>query len=77
MLVGSVPACYGNSLGLGSNSDIYQKYKMGDIRKGVATKKYPKKLNKKLIYKDWKWWRTPVILLQGGQIVGWLEPGGH
>jgi len=24
---------------------------------------------------DWEWWRTPVIPLLGGQIVGWLEPG--
>jgi hypothetical protein len=30
--VGSEPACYGNSLG----SDISQKYKMGDLSKGVA-----------------------------------------
>jgi hypothetical protein len=28
------PACYGSSLG--SNPDISQKYKMGDISKGVA-----------------------------------------
>jgi hypothetical protein len=32
--VGSAPACYGSSLG--SNLDIYQKYKIGDISKGVA-----------------------------------------
>jgi hypothetical protein len=33
--VGSAPAYYGSSLG--SNPDISQKYKMGDINKGVAT----------------------------------------
>jgi hypothetical protein len=33
-LSGSAPACYGRSLG--SNPDISQKYKMGDISKGVA-----------------------------------------
>jgi hypothetical protein len=32
--VGSAPACYGSSQG--SNTDISQKYKMGDISKGVA-----------------------------------------
>jgi hypothetical protein len=32
--VGSAPACHGSSLGL--NPDISQKYKMGDISKGVA-----------------------------------------
>jgi hypothetical protein len=26
---------------------------------------------------DWEWWRTPVILLPGGQIVGCLEPVDH
>jgi hypothetical protein len=31
--VGSAPACYGSSLG--SNLDISQKYKMGDISIGV------------------------------------------
>jgi hypothetical protein len=36
--VGKVPACYGSFLG--SNPDISQKYKMGDISKGVAKKKY-------------------------------------
>ncbi len=30
----SAPACYGSSLG--SNPDISQKYKIGDISKGVA-----------------------------------------
>jgi hypothetical protein len=30
----SAPACYGSCLG--SNPDIPQKYKMGDISKGVA-----------------------------------------
>jgi hypothetical protein len=35
--VGSAPACYGSSLG--SNPDISQKYKMGDISKGVANTK--------------------------------------
>jgi hypothetical protein len=33
-LVGSAPDCYGSSLS--SNPDISQKYKMGDISKGVA-----------------------------------------
>jgi hypothetical protein len=33
-LVGSAPACYSSSLW--SNPDIPQKYKMGDISKGVA-----------------------------------------
>ncbi len=28
------PSCYGSSLG--SNSDIFQEYKMGNISKGVA-----------------------------------------
>jgi hypothetical protein len=37
--VGSATACYGSSLG--SNPDISQKYKMGDISKNVAP---PKKL---------------------------------
>jgi hypothetical protein len=32
--VGSAPACYGSSLD--SKPDISQKYKMGDISKGVA-----------------------------------------
>jgi hypothetical protein len=32
--VGSAPACYGSSLV--SNPDISQKYKIGDISKGVA-----------------------------------------
>jgi hypothetical protein len=32
---GCAPACYGSSLG--SNLDISQKYKMGEINKGVAT----------------------------------------
>jgi hypothetical protein len=32
--VGSAPACYSSSLG--SNPDISQKYKMGEISKGVA-----------------------------------------
>jgi hypothetical protein len=32
--VGSAPACYGSSLG--SNADISQIYKMGDISQGVA-----------------------------------------
>ncbi len=36
--VGSAPACYANSLG--SNPDITQKYKMGDICKGVANTLY-------------------------------------
>jgi hypothetical protein len=33
-LVGSAPVCYGSSLG--SNPDISQIYKMGDISKGVT-----------------------------------------
>jgi hypothetical protein len=33
-LVVSAPACHGSSLG--SNPDLSQKYKMGDINKGVA-----------------------------------------
>jgi hypothetical protein len=32
--VGGQPTCFGSSLG--SNPDISQKYKMGDISKGVA-----------------------------------------
>jgi hypothetical protein len=32
--VGSAPACYGSSLG--SNPDISQKYKMGDLSKVMA-----------------------------------------
>jgi hypothetical protein len=32
--VGSAPDCYGSSLG--SNPDISQKYKMGDISVGAA-----------------------------------------
>ncbi len=41
--VGSAPACYGSYLG--SNPDNYHKYKMGDIRKGVARKEELKKRN--------------------------------
>jgi hypothetical protein len=33
--VGGPPACFDSSLG--SNPDISQKYKMGDISKGVAS----------------------------------------
>ncbi len=33
--IGSAPACFGNSLGTDSN--IFQKYKMGGITKGVAS----------------------------------------
>jgi hypothetical protein len=40
-LVGSAPACYGNSLG--SNPDISQKYKMNDISKGEHTLSGPPK----------------------------------
>ncbi len=40
-LVGSAPACYGSSLG--SNPDISQKYKMGNISKGVANTLQPAK----------------------------------
>ncbi len=40
--VGSAPACYGGS-SLGSNPDIYQKNKMGDISKGVANTLQPAK----------------------------------
>jgi hypothetical protein len=38
--VGSAPACacHGMQLSIGSNQDISQKYKMGDISKGVANK---------------------------------------
>jgi hypothetical protein len=44
--VGRAPACYGSSLG--SNLDISQKYKMGDMSKGVAnTLKHAKKYTKK------------------------------
>jgi hypothetical protein len=44
--VGIAPACFGSSLG--SNPDISQKYKVGDISKGVANTLYPaKKLYKK------------------------------
>jgi hypothetical protein len=39
--VGNAPACYGSSLG--SNPDISQKHKMGDIRKGVANTHSTKK----------------------------------
>jgi hypothetical protein len=35
-LVGSAPSCCGSSLG--PNPDISQKYKMGNISKGVAKK---------------------------------------
>jgi hypothetical protein len=41
--VGSEPACYCSSLG--SNPDISQKYKTGDISNGVANTRTPK--NKK------------------------------
>ncbi len=43
----STPACYSSSLG--SNPDICQKYKMGDISKGVANTLYcsPPKYTKK------------------------------
>jgi hypothetical protein len=45
--VDSAPACYGSSLG--SNPDIVQKYKMGDISKGVANTLSPaKKIFKKV-----------------------------
>jgi len=40
-LVGSTPACYGSSLE--SNPDFSQKYKMGDISKGVANTLKPAK----------------------------------
>ncbi len=40
-LSGSVPAYYGSSLV--SNPDISQKYKMGDISKGVANTLWPSK----------------------------------
>jgi hypothetical protein len=47
--VGSAPACYGSSLG--SNPDISQKYKMGDLSKGVAnTLWYAKKYTNKKRY---------------------------
>jgi hypothetical protein len=39
----SAPACYGSSLG--SNPDIYQKYKIGDISKGVANALKPAQKN--------------------------------
>jgi hypothetical protein len=43
----SAPACYGSSLD--SNTDIYQKYKIGDISNGVANVLFPaKKYTKKL-----------------------------
>jgi hypothetical protein len=35
--------CYGSSLG--SNPDISQNYKMGDLSKGVANTVYPAKKN--------------------------------
>jgi hypothetical protein len=38
--VTKAPACYGSSLG--SNPDISQKFKMGDISKGVANTKKAK-----------------------------------
>jgi hypothetical protein len=45
--VGSAPACYGSSLGV--NRDISQKYKIGDISKGVPNTLWPlKKYTKKL-----------------------------
>ncbi len=44
--VGCAPACYGNSMG--TNPDISQKYKMGDIRKGVANTLSPVKKIKKV-----------------------------
>ncbi len=40
--IGNAPACYGSSLG--SNSDIFQRYKMGDISKGVANYQPKKEL---------------------------------
>jgi len=43
--VGSAPAYYASSLG--SNPDISQKYKMGDISKGMTTHSCPPK-NKKI-----------------------------
>ena len=47
--VDSAPACYGSSLG--SNPDNSQKYKMGDISKGLANppKKYTKKFTHALL----------------------------
>ncbi len=35
------PVCYGSSMG--SNPDIFQKYKMGDISEGVANTFWPAK----------------------------------
>jgi hypothetical protein len=47
------PACYGSSLG--SNPDISQKYKMGDISKEVAKKRLaPKKVYKKNYCENWR-----------------------
>jgi hypothetical protein len=44
-LVARLP-CYGSSLG--SNPDIFQKYKTGDIGKGIANTLHPlKKIDKK------------------------------
>jgi hypothetical protein len=40
-VLGSPPACYGNSLG--SKPDISQKYKMGYISKGGTNTIYPAK----------------------------------
>ncbi len=37
--VGSASGCYDSSLGL--NKDIYEKYEMGDISKGVTITLYP------------------------------------
>ncbi len=45
-LVGSAPACYSSSLG--ANPDISQKFKMGDISKGVANTLYPAKNNEEI-----------------------------
>ncbi len=52
----SAPACYGSSLG--SNPDIPQKYKMGDISKGVAR---PKNIHKKHKWLDVRRFTASII----------------
>ncbi len=51
-LVACVPACYGSSLG--SNQDISQKYKMGDINKRKAKAVLPAKNVNKTFQRLWK-----------------------
>ncbi len=62
--VGNAPACKGCSLG--SNLDISQKDKMGDISKGVvANKLEPAKKYTKKIFMLLK---LPLLLFKGAQV---------